>query len=159
MSGGYDRPMPTIEQEDVIECPAAAVWSILEDVRRLPELSASTTEVRDAPERLTSPGQSFEQVVRFAGRRFESRWHVLGIEAGRSLSIEGDVGYGVRYTLTEQVEALGDDRCRFRLHITYRLPLGPLGRLANRLGVEQRARAEAGAVVSNLKALAEKTAC
>ena len=156
---GYDVAVATIDHSDVIECPAASVWSILEDVRRLPELSASTTEIRDAPERLTTPGQSFEQVVGFAGKRFESRWVVLAIDPGRSLTIEGDVGYGVRYTLTERVEPLDAGRCRFQMEITYRLPFGPLGRLANRLGVEHRARSEAAAVVANLKALAEGSGC
>jgi uncharacterized membrane protein len=145
----------TIEHDQVIERPAGAVWAILEDVRRLPELSRSTIEVRDAPDRLTSVGQTFTQVVKVVGKRFESTWVVTAFEPGRSFAIEGDVGYGVRYCLRETVEPLGDDRCRFRLHITYTLPLGALGRLAGRLGVEHRATAEAEEVVEGLKRVAE----
>lgn len=91
------------------------------------------------------------------GKRFESEWVVTAFEAGRSFAIEGDVGYGVRYCLRESLEPLGEDRCRFRLLITYALPLGPLGRIAGRLGVEGRARAEAAEVVAGLKAVAEAT--
>lgn len=147
--------MATIEHEAVVERPAAAVWAILEDVRRLPELSASTIEVRDAPARLTAEGQTFTQVVQVLGKRFESQWVVADFGPGRRFAIEGDVGYGVRYCLHEEVEDLGGDRCRFRLRITYTLPLGVLGRVASRLGVERRARAEAAEVVAGLKAVAE----
>lgn len=147
--------MATIEHDAVIDRPASQVWAILEDVRRLPELSHSTKEVRDAPERITSVGQTFTQVVTVLGRRFESEWVVTSFGPGRSFAIEGDVGYGVRYCLREAVEELGPERCRFRLHITYTLPLGVLGRVASRLGVERRARAEAAEVVAGLKAVAE----
>ena len=147
--------MPTIEHDAVIERPAEAVWAVLEDVRRLPEFSASTVAVRDAPERLTAAGQTFRQEVKVLGRSFDSEWVVNAIEPGRSLTIEGDVGYGVRYCLTESLEPLGPDRCRFGLHIDYRLPLGVLGRVAGRLGVERRAESEAGEVVAGMKRLVE----
>ena len=147
----------TIEHVQEIERPVPAVWAILEDVRRLPELSRSTIEVRDAPPRLTSEGQTFTQVVKVLGKRFESTWVVTAFEAGRSFAIEGDVGYGVRYCLRESLEPIAGDRCRFRLLITYALPLGALGRVAGRLGVESRARAEAAEVVEGLKAVAEAT--
>ena len=147
--------MPTIQQSVEIERPAGAVWAVLEDVRRLPEFSHSTVAVREAPERLTAPGQTFHQEVRLLGRSFDSEWVVTALEPGRSLTIEGDVGYGVRYCLTESLEELGADRCRFGLHIEYRLPLGVLGRVAGRLGVERRAEAEAGEVVAGMKALVE----
>jgi hypothetical protein len=147
--------MSTIEHDAVIERPAADVWAILEDVRRLPELSHSTIEVRDAPERLTGEGQTFTQVIQVLGRRFESEWVVTAFGPGRQFAIEGDVGYGVRYCLREALDELGPDRCRFRLHIAYTLPLGLLGRAAGRLGVERRARAEAAEVVAGLKGVAE----
>jgi hypothetical protein len=147
--------VPTIQQSVEIERPAGAVWAVLEDVRRLPEFSHSTVAVREAPARLTAPGQIFHQEVRLLGRSFDSEWVVTALEPGRSLTIEGDVGYGVRYCLTESLEELGPDRCRFGLHIEYRLPLGVLGRVAGRLGVERRAEAEAGEVVAGMKALVE----
>ncbi len=147
--------MPTIEHDVEIERPAGAVWAVLEDVRRLPEFSASTVAVRDAPERLTEVGQTFRQEVKVLGRRFDSEWVVTALDPGRSLTIEGDVGYGVRYCLTESLDPLGPDRCRFRLRIDYRLPLGVLGRVAGRLGVERRAEAEAGEVVAGMKRLVE----
>lgn len=145
--------MPVIEHEVEIDRPASAVWAVLEDVRRLPELSDNTVAVRDGPDRLTEVGQTFHQEVKLLGRAFDSVWTVTAIEPGRSLCIEGDVGFGVRYCLQESVDPVTEDRCRFALRITYRLPLGPLGRLAGRLGVERRAEAEARSVVQGLERL------
>ena len=60
--------MARIEHTVEVDCPVATVWDIWSDVRRLPELSKSTTEVRGAPERLTAVGDSFCQVARAAMR-------------------------------------------------------------------------------------------
>jgi uncharacterized membrane protein len=147
--------MATFTRNVVINRPATEVWAVLEDVRRLPEFSKSTVEISDAPERLTAPGQTFRQVVRQVGKRFESEWTVLELEARRRLVIEGSVGFGVTYRLTEAVTERDADRCEFSLTVDYTLPFGPLGRVASKLGVETLAEREAGEVVTGLKALVE----
>jgi uncharacterized membrane protein len=152
---GKEPSVPTFTRSETIDRPSAAVWAVLEDVRRLPEFSRSTVEISGAPERLTAPGQTFHQVVRQVGRRFESEWRVLEIEAGRLLVIEGSVGFGVTYRLTEQVTVISPTSCRFSLTVDYRLPFGPLGRMASKLGVERLAEREAGEVVEGLKRLVE----
>jgi uncharacterized membrane protein len=129
-----------------IDTPAAAVWAVLEDVRRLPELSPSTVEVV-APDRLERAGQSFTQTVTLGGKRFTSDWEVLEIEAGRRLVIQGSVLPGTRYRMTEDIEALGPDRTRLSLTMAYKLPFGPLGKLAGKLGAEKRAVDEAEQVL------------
>ena len=147
--------MGTIVRSVDIARPATDVWALLEDVRRLPEFSKSTVEVLDAPERLTHAGQHFRQVVRQVGRCFESDWEVLDIEPGRRLVIEGSVGFGVRYRLTESVEPVGTDASRMTLQVDYTLPFGPLGKVASRLGVERLAEREAGEVLEGLKRVIE----
>lgn len=147
--------MATIEQSVEIERPVADVWAVLEDVRRLPELSRSTVSVSDAPERLTAPGQRFRQVVKAVGTRFDSEWEVLELEPERRLVIEGSVGYGVTYRLRETLEPLGAGRTRFGVCIEYRLPFGPLGRVAERLGVSRLAEQEAAEVAAGLKRVVE----
>ena len=147
--------MGTIVRSVDIARPATEVWALLEDVRRLPEFSKSTVEVLDAPERLTHAGQHFRQVVRQIGRCFESDWEVLDIEPGRLLEIEGSVGFGVRYRLTESVDAVGTDASRMTLQVDYTLPFGPLGKVASRLGVERLAEREAGEVLEGLKRVIE----
>jgi uncharacterized membrane protein len=129
-----------------IDRPAADVWAVLEDVRRLPELSPSTVEVV-APERLERAGQTFTQTVTLGGKRFTSEWEVVEIDAGRRLVIQGSVLPGTRYRMTEDIEAIGPDRSRFSLTMSYKLPFGPLGRLAGRLGAEKRAVDEAEQVL------------
>lgn len=147
--------MATIERSVVIDRPPADVWAVLEDVRRLPELSRSTVSVSDAPERLTAPGQTFRQVVKAVGKRFDSEWTVLELVPRSLLVIEGSVGYGVTYRLRESLEPLGEGSTRFGVCIEYRLPFGPLGRVAERLGVSRLAEQEAGEVAAGLQRVVE----
>ena len=147
--------MATIERSVVIDRPPADVWAVLEDVRRLPELSQSTISVSDAPERLTAAGQTFRQVVKAVGKRFDSEWTVLELVPESRLVIEGSVGYGVTYKLLESLEPVGEASTRFGVCIEYRLPFGPLGRVAERLGVSRLAEQEAGEVAAGLKRVVE----
>jgi hypothetical protein len=147
--------MGVIDRSVEVRAEPARVWDVLVDLRRLPEVSRHTVEVKDAPERLTHAGQRFTQVVDAVGKRFESEWTVSRFEAGRTLSIEGSVGFGVRYCLTESVEPAGPGRSRLGVCIVYKLPFGPLGRVASKLGVERLAAAEAEQVLGSIAAIAE----
>ncbi len=137
-----------------INAPVDAVWAVLEDVRRMPELSPSTDSV-NAPPRLTRAGEQFEQVVRLAGKRFRSTWTVTHLAPGRELAIAGSVLPGVRYEMTETLRRMADDRTELQLTMRWKLPFGPLGRLAGKLGAERRALDEARAVLDGVKRLAE----
>ena len=148
--------MATIVRSADIDASAEEVWRVLEDVRLLPRLSESTKQVLDAPERLARVGDTFRQVVHLLGRSYTSDWAVKAITPGTLLSIEGTIGFGVGYCLTEEVEATAPERSRLTVTIDYRLPFGPLGRLAGKLGVERRAAAESAEVVAGVKRLAEE---
>jgi hypothetical protein len=147
--------MATIERTIDIERPIADVWAVLEDVRRLPEFSPSTVQV-DAPARLETEGQRFRQVVVLAGRRFESEWRVAGIVPGRCLAIEGSVLPGTRYRIVEELTPTGPGSCRLALRMHYRLPFGPFGRLASKLGVASKAAGEAQGLLAGLKQVVER---
>jgi uncharacterized membrane protein len=136
-----------------IDRPTSAVWAVLEDVRRLPDISPSTVEVV-APDRLERSGQTFTQTVTLGGKRFTSEWEVLEIDPGRRLVIQGSVLPGTRYRMTESIDALGDDRSRLTLTMAYKLPFGPLGKLAGKLGAEKRAIDEAEQVLVGVARLA-----
>lgn len=136
--------------------PAWAVWAVLEDVRRLPELSTSSVEVRDAPERLTTPGQTFVQVVRAAGRGWEAEWSVMELVPEQVVVIEGSAGFGVRQCLRHELTPLAADRTQVTTTVTYTLPMGVLGRMAGKLGVEKLAEREAGDVLARLKQMVER---
>jgi uncharacterized membrane protein len=147
--------MATFSRTVTVERPIAEVWDVWTDVRILPRLSSSTVEVRDAPERLTEVGQTFQQVVRAVGRCFESTWTVTSIEPEDHLTIEGSVGFGVRYQLTEQVRAVSATRTELSILVEYKLPFGPLGRVASKMGVEQLAQRETVDILDQLKIVLE----
>ncbi len=131
--------MGVIERSIQVRAEPARVWDVLADVRRLPQVSTYTVEVKNAPERLTQRGQRFTQVVVAVGKRFESEWEVRRFDPGRALAIEGSVGFGVRYCLTQTVAPAGPGCSTLGVRIQYKLPFGPLGRVAARLGVERLA--------------------
>jgi uncharacterized membrane protein len=145
----------TFERCIDIAAPVERVWDLLENVRRLPEYSASTDEVRDAPDRLTGVGQEYVQIGRMLGVKLTSRWRVTAIEPGRLLSNEGTLGHGVRYALTQRLEPLADGGTRLWIEIDYRVPGGALGRFAARAGAVQRAEREASAVLEGIRDTAE----
>lgn len=143
--------MAVIKRSVDIAAPSERVWELLEDVRRLPEYSASTDEVRDAPERLTAVGQEYVQVGGLLGVKLTSRWRVTALQRGRLLSNEGTLAPGVRYTLTQRLEPLPEGRTRLSLEIDYTVPGGALGRFAARAGVERRADREVQAVLEGIR--------
>jgi uncharacterized protein YndB with AHSA1/START domain len=147
--------VPTITLNTDIAAPPSKVWALLEDVRQLPAYSASTEEVRGAPERLTAVGQEYVQVGKLLGMTLKSRWRVTAIEPGRLLANEGTLMPGVRYCLTQRLEQVADRRTRLWLDIDYTLPAGRLGRLAAKAGVESRAAREAQAVLDGIRATVE----
>lgn len=147
--------MGLIERDVEVQAEPAKVWDVLVDVGRLPEVSPHTVEVKNAPARLTHEGERFTQVVVAVRKRFESEWTVARFDPGKALAIEGSVGFGVRYCLTESVEPSGPGRSRLTVRIQYSLPFGPFGRVASRLGVEKLATAEAEQVLANIAAIAE----
>jgi hypothetical protein len=155
MPTGTLHTMGVIERSVDVRADPERVWDMMVDVRRLPEVSAHTCEVRDAPVRLTRVGERFIQVVVAVGKRFESEWSVTHFEPGHALSIEGSVGFGVRYCLSQWVDPVGPRTSRLRVRIDYKLPFGPLGKVASKLGVERLAAAEAEQVIAGIAAMAE----
>jgi uncharacterized membrane protein len=145
----------TIKRSVDIAAPAERVWELLEDVRRLPEYSESTDEVRGAPPRLTAVGQEYLQVGRVLGVKLTSRWRVTALEPGRLLGNEGSLAPGVRYALTQRLEPLPGGGTRLWIEIDYTVPGGALGRLAARAGAERRAAREAQAVLDGIRATVE----
>lgn len=146
--------MATISRSTDIAATPDKVWALLEDVKRLPEYSESTDEVRDAPDRLTSVGQEYVQVGRVLGIKLTSRWKVIGLEPGRLIRSEGTLAPGVRYTLTQRLEPISEGT-RLCIDIDYTVPGGALGKLAARAGAEKRAAAEAQQVLDGIRATVE----
>lgn len=151
---GKPEGMTTIERSVDIAAPPQKVWELLEDVRRLPEYSDGTDEVRDAPERLTRVGQRFVQVGRLLGLKIKSKWEVVDIRPGSLLRSVGTLAPAVRYTLTQRLEPI-DGGTRLGVVIEYKVPGGALGRFAAAAGAEDRAGSEAQAVLEGIKRTVE----
>ena len=149
--------MATIVQETDIDAPPEVVWALLGDVRRLPEFSPSTERVEDAPPVLDRVGQSYTQVGRLFGKRYRSTWTVEAFDPGRRIRSCGVIAPGVSYSLTQDLAPTASG-CHLTITIEYRLPLGPLGRLAAKFGVAGRASTEAAEVLTGLKRAAETSA-
>lgn len=147
--------MATIERSVDVDRPADEVWAVLEDVRQIPAYSPSTVAVTEAPERITTAGQRFRQAIVVLGRRFESEWVVTELLPGRRVAMEGTIGMGSRYCLVEEVDPRGPDRSRLTVRITFTMPRGLLGRVAEGLGARRRAQREAEQVLANLKSQLE----
>lgn len=145
--------MSTIHDEVDIAATPEQVWAVLADVSLLPQLSSSTTEVR-VDGLLDRVGQTFDQTVQLAGRRSSSCWRVEEIEPGRLLRISGSLPGGTPYRMVETIDPLADG-ARLAIEAEYQLPMGALGRLAGRLGVERRARRELREVLEGVARLAE----
>jgi hypothetical protein len=149
--------MATMSERQVVDAPVDIVWDVLADVSVLPELSDSTVDVEvDGP--LRGVGQTFRQTVKLAGRRWTSDWSVTVLEPRRRLAVEGSIAPGTAYRLDEELEALDGGRTGLTITATYELPLGALGRLAGRLGVERRVADELGRVVRGVGARAAEHA-
>lgn len=144
--------MQSVTRRIHLDAPPAQVWPVLEDVSLLPLLSPSTVEV-DGPERLERVGDTFSQTVTLVGRRFTSTWTVTAIDVPRLLTVEGSVVPGTWFATTEELDPVGQDASTLSLRMDYRLPFGPLGRLASRLGAERRAIDEAGGVLEGIRRL------
>jgi hypothetical protein len=134
--------------------PSMDVWRVLQDVRHLADWSPSTTAV-DGPAQLTAVGDTFVQTVVVAGRPFTSRWRVVRFDAGRRICLSGRLLPGVRVEMDETITAV-DGGTEICLTMRYKLPFGPVGRLAARLGLEARAGREAGDVLAAVVAEAER---
>jgi hypothetical protein len=136
--------------------PTEVVWQVLQEVRRLQDWSPSTTAV-DGPARLTGTGERFTQTVEVGGRAFRSDWTVDRYDPQQRLTLSGRIlpGVGVELDVALAPQGAGTEIC---LTMRYRLPFGPLGRLAGRLGLVGRAAVEAEAVLAHVAAEAEARA-
>lgn len=149
--------MAHIVRDTHVACPPAAVFAVLLDIERLPEFSDMTVDIRGGPGRPLQVGDTFEQVVRVAGKELETDWRVVAVEPDRLLHVEGSAPGSGRATLIERVEPEGDG-CRVELDVEYDLPLGFLGEMLDKLFVEGRNEEDAETILAKLKALCEGAA-
>ncbi|MDP1820467.1 MAG: SRPBCC family protein [Acidimicrobiales bacterium] len=146
--------MTEIRRCSIAGVPPARVWALLLDVGQLEAWSPSTTAV-EGPAQLSGVGDQFTQTVVVAGRSFSSRWRVERFEPERRIALSGKLLPGVSVEMDETLaeHAGGTEVC---LTMRYKMPFGPVGRLAGRLGLAARAGAEAQQVLEQIVRAAER---
>ena len=137
--------MPVLEFAITIAAPLERVWAFHEDVRgALPALSPP--EARVAIESADLPVRVGTRIILSArgplGRRI--RWVAKIVEhrppdgAGAAFVDEQEAGPFASWRHEHLFEALGPNSTRLTDRITYRVPLGPLGLVADRLFVRRQ---------------------
>ena len=137
-----------------IDASPQKVWDVVMDPRRLESWVTTHEKVVRAPIRL-SPGSSFEQTLRLAGKSFDVRWTVIEAKEPRFAEWRGGGPYGSRARVRYQLEPLHDERTRFGYENEFELPGGLLGRAAAGLVGSARVSREAARSLANLKQLLE----
>ena len=133
--------MIEVEREAFVEAPASAVWTLIEDTRRLPMWFAFADKV-DVLDGGEGPGRRLRLHSRWGSRRSEVDVEVVAFEPGRLLAwkhleerLDGEpaprIARETKFSIWIEPE---DARStRVRLHVAQE-PAGPLRGLALRLG-------------------------
>lgn len=133
--------MIEVEREALVDAPASAVWTLIEDTRRLPMWFAFAEKVEplDGGE---GPGRRLRLHGRWGTRRSEVDVEVIAFEPGRLLAwkhleerLDGKpaprFAQETRFSIWVEPEDAGTTRVR--LHVAQE-PAGPVRGLALRLG-------------------------
>ncbi|HEX8066996.1 MAG TPA: SRPBCC family protein [Thermoleophilaceae bacterium] len=149
--------MTKLEREIEIHAPRERVYEVLTDPRCLGEWVTIQEELERAPDGDLTAGDELCQRMKVAGRRFHLTWTV--VEASRPSRVvwEGCGPLRSKARAVYELSSDGDGRTRFSYLNEYRLPGGPLGRVAGR-GVVAASGREADRSLERLKALVESRA-
>ncbi len=121
---------------------------------RLPEWDSSMVEVKDVSGPLDTVGARYTGVMKLAGRRLEGRWQVTRVERPGLVELKSVTpgGGNARLVIRYLPVAGGTDMTE---DLTYTLPGGFMGVLADWLFVERAIERQFQQSGRNLKALLE----
>ncbi|MGH7643817.1 MAG: SRPBCC family protein [Candidatus Dormibacteria bacterium] len=117
-------------------------WDFAADVRNAPRWVFGVREVSGDLRHPLLPGDHLRVRLLAGGRVADSEWEIGSSERPNYLSSRGHA-LGATATLTIECAALGPKSARVHYRLDYRLPGGPLGALASRLGVQNILDAQA----------------
>jgi len=144
--------MPEAGGRITLRVAQEAAWDFVADVRNAPRWVFGVREVSGDLRHPLLPGDHLTVRLMAGGRRAESEWEIGRCERPRFLSSKGRA-LGATGTLQIECSALGPNSCEVRYHLAYRLPGGPLGALAARLGVQGILEIQAKQSLRNLRRL------
>lgn len=133
--------MPHLEFCTEIAAPVEALWRFHDSVEVLPRILPPTTRVRllNPPERL-GPDARFTLILFQPPVFFPLAWETVFTAYEPPTRFVDEQGKGPfrSWRHEHRFEPLGPDRTRLRDAIEYEMPLGPLGRTADRLFVRRQ---------------------
>ena len=147
--------MTRITASVVVDRPPTAVFALLVDVERLPDWAAIVVETADAPDPPLRVGSTFRQMLSVAGIRLASAWQVTAYAPPHMISYRARAHFGGRLAMRQTVVPEGHGS-RVSLEVTYALPGGWLGALADRLYVARHNQRAADRSLRGLKRLLEQ---
>jgi ligand-binding SRPBCC domain-containing protein len=132
------RDMPILERSCIVRAPIDEVFAFHLDTRNAARISPRTMPVLDVRGAFPlSQGDEVEIVVRLWPTPFRQTWRVRAERIERPTLVLDVMLSGPfpRWLHEHRFEDLGDGSTRLTDHVDYRLPLGALGALADRLVV------------------------
>jgi uncharacterized protein YndB with AHSA1/START domain len=150
--------MPGVSSEIELGAPPDEVWAIVMDPHRLGDWVTTHVAVGDdAPAELRE-GSSFKQTLKVGGPKFDVLWNVVQADRPNRVEWAGDGPAGSSATVVYELQPHGDGATKFTYANEFKLPGGPLGRLAGKTVGAATARREAERTLANLKKLIEDRA-
>ena len=145
--------MPVIELGEVVARPREVVWAVVSDPLRALDWVSAAVERRFAAREVVEKGTVTRHVDRFLGRRIDTTWEIVHLEAPVHLvarTITAPVAMEFEYELAER-----ESGTEVALTITTESDLGGLfGKLADSLVIGM-VRRSLQADLTNLKELLE----
>jgi uncharacterized protein YndB with AHSA1/START domain len=137
-----------------IAAPAARVWEVVMDPRRLADWVTIHRRLGEVPRRLER-GSTFEQTLHLRGAPVHVTWQVVEVDAPRRAVWEGRGPAHSHASIVYALEPAGDERTRFDYTNEFTAPGGPLGAVAGRILVGGLSQREAQRSLQRLKRLIE----
>jgi carbon monoxide dehydrogenase subunit G len=147
--------MPDVSSEIELGAPPEEVWEVLMDPQRLGDWVTTHVALGDGTPNELSEGSSFEQTLKVGGPKFDVTWKVIEADRPRKVEWAGDGPAGSSASVVYELEPHGAGATKFTYVNDFKLPGGPLGRLAGRTVGAATARREAERSLANLKQLVE----
>ncbi|MDP9402585.1 MAG: SRPBCC family protein [Actinomycetota bacterium] len=145
--------MTEINHSIEIAAPPEAIFPELTDLHRLTRWS-TITETHEGPDEQITAGHEFDQSIRVAGVKLQTRWRCTECEPPHRVGYEATSPGGGRLHMRQTVEPTATGS-RVQLHVDYDLPGGAIGDLLDKVYVERRNEREVEHSLQNLKDLVE----
>jgi uncharacterized protein YndB with AHSA1/START domain len=119
-----------------IEAPPEEVWKVLTNAERRPEWEDAIVEVRDVTGPMDRVGTRWVEVRSERGKTFPATMEVTRVEAPRLIEWTGPLPAGARLLFRVTLEPRNGGTQK-RVDAESKLPLGPVGKLLDRLVVQR----------------------